>query len=121
MDIDRQAECPPSRVKYFTDPFTKYCSAALVLLLSVIACKQSGPTGRVQPATDVEYFLMLFGSAQGATFLSLSGVLSAAAIELGGKLHSIQAVGMGTCYVAVFEVQKGNACQSAGQLDRVKR
>lgn len=99
------------------DAFAKCCMIGIVLLLTVIACRQSGPTG-VQAAADVEYFMMPLNTNPNQTFIQLSERLNSAASELGGKLHTIESLGMGTSYIAVLEVPKGTLAKVNSQVQK---
>ena len=88
-----------------TDSFTKISLIAIVLLLTTIACRQSGPTS-VKAADNVEYFITAYTPKPQETYLQLSAEVNGAAEQYKGRLISFENV-LGSAFIAVFEVPKG--------------
>ena len=77
----------------------------IVVLLAVIAWRQSGPD-HVQASTNVEYYFAQVPTADHNTAL-LSDIISAMANRVDGKLHSFAFGEMGRNINVLFEVPKG--------------
>jgi hypothetical protein len=93
-----------------TDKFTKILLAAIVLLLTTIACRQSGPVS-ARAADNVEYLINAFKPKPQETFLELSAEVNNIAEQYKGRLFSLSDLGLGTAYIAVFEVPKGTVAR----------
>lgn len=99
------------------DAFTRICLLAIVVLLSVIVYRQN--VRHIVGGEDTEYFIAyenLAGSRK--SFLDLSAELTATRNAVNGRLHTITSTGMGTGWVAVFEVPKGTISRVQAEVKK---